>query len=88
MIRCGWCGGDTAPDRCSLCGRDPALPYVQRGQEPPVVDAAELARRKLDEAAKAIEASGRKVTAAAVAEHHDVDERTVRRWRADVRPTP
>lgn len=81
MIRCGFCGGETAPGSCSLCGRDPALPYVQRGMEPPVIDEAARHRQALAEATSAIEASGLRATIDRLAEQLDVSPRTVRRWR-------
>ncbi len=89
MILCGWCGRATRPDQCVLCGRDPAVPYRQRGTEPPVVDAqdgrpplrpAEVSRR-LAAARQALAAAGRPITVEALAEQLDVSPRTVRRWR-------
>lgn len=78
MIVCGWCGKATDPGRCAACGRDPALPWVQRGTEPPAVAPHE---RELAAAAAGLRAEGRKVTSEALAEVLDVSPRTVRRWQ-------
>ena len=87
MIRCGWCGHPTEPERCGHCGhRDPEQPWIQRGEEVPKVavengrpalDPADIARR-LAEARAAI---GSPATVARIAEYLDVSERTVRRWQ-------
>lgn len=81
VIVCGWCGQDTRPGACGTCGRDPAVPWLQRAQEPPVVDEAAKHRRQLAEAAKAIESEGLRPTIDRLAEQLDVSPRTVRRWR-------
>lgn len=90
MIVCGWCGKPTAnADRCSTCGHaDPARPWVQRGQDAPVVanhdpgrptlDAHDVARRL---AAARASLEGRPATVDALAEALDVSPRTVRRWQ-------
>lgn len=98
MILCGWCGKPTAPDvRCPWCRhREPALPWVQRGEDPPVVtaeggrpatDPASVGRRLLEASAR-IRADGMTPTAEALAEALDVSPRTVRRWQqvAGMRP--
>jgi len=81
MIECGWCGQPARPDRCGNCHRDPALPWVQRGQEPPAPDTADAVRRRLAAAGSDIEAQGNRVTAERLAEQLDVSPRTVRRWQ-------
>lgn len=87
VIRCGWCGKDTANrDRCTSCGHeDPARPWVQRGQEPPVVAEREAGRPALtDTEIRARLAAVPGATDEALAVHWDVDPRTIRRWRAKV----
>jgi hypothetical protein len=81
MIVCGWCNADTAPGRCSMCGRDPALPWVQRGSNPPVVTPADRYARFLAVATAAIQSDGLEPTIERLAARLDVDPRTVRRWR-------
>ena len=82
MIVCGWCHADTDPVRCSACGRDPAVPWVQRALEPPTVSLAERRRRQLTAATAALRAEGVEPTIDRLAERLDIDPRTVRRWRA------
>jgi hypothetical protein len=82
VIVCGWCHGETTPDRCSLCGRDPALPWVQRGQEPPAVNPAERNRVRMVRASTDLLAEGYEPTIERLADRLGVDPRTVRRWRA------
>lgn len=90
-IVCGWCGEATpAAPPCLVCGRDPSIPYEQRGQAPipvrvdaagrPTLDEREI-RKRLAVAQRAIEESGRPATVSALAEQLEVDESTVRRWR-------
>jgi hypothetical protein len=89
MIPCGWCGRATPPEHCASCGRDPAVPYVQRGTEPPVIATHEVrpgvtpaeAARRLAGARETLQHAGRPVTVEALAEALDVSPRTVRRWR-------
>lgn len=90
-IVCGWCAHATPPDACDRCGRDPALPWLQRGQWPPRADGSHAPgrppadprdiRRRYDEARAYLEAHGRTPTVDAVAEQLDVSPRTVREWR-------
>jgi hypothetical protein len=82
MIVCGWCHGDTEPGHCSSCGRDPALPWLQRATEPPVVTPADRYARFLAVAETQIRLEGHEPTIERLAERLDVDPRTVRRWRA------
>lgn len=91
-IACGWCGEPT-PDagRCTGCGRDPRLPYLQRVVEPPVRGHDEdggrptldppVVRERYREAKAAIEARGQTATVEAIAEQLDRSPRTVRDWR-------
>lgn len=93
MIRCGWCGQATNPGRCGACGRDPEVPWFQRGMGAPAVsveapgrpalDVADV-RHRLAEAKAEIAAAGRRVTVEALADVLDVSPRTVRRWREAV----
>lgn len=78
MIACGWCGKPTEPDRCGVCGRDPVLPWTQRGLEPPESDAH---THELATAAAELRREGRRVTAETLAERLGVSPRTVRRWQ-------
>lgn len=90
MIVCGWCHSTTEPDRCSHCGRDPALPWTQRDELPPVV-LTRVGRPALDAQAirvrleQARDSLGADATDAELAEWLAVDERTVQRWRAVAR---
>ena len=89
VIECGWCGATTAPGRCGHCGRDPALPWIQRAQEPPTaradqetggrptLDASQI-RQRLRIARKELDPD---VTNAALAEHLGISERTLGRWQ-------
>jgi Homeodomain-like domain-containing protein len=91
-IACGWCGEPTPEvDRCTGCGRDPRLPYLQRVTEPPIrerdedggrpaLDAASV-RQRYREAKLAIEGRGGAPTVEAIAEELDRSPRTVRDWR-------
>jgi hypothetical protein len=79
VIECGWCGQPTKPGRCGNCQRDPALPWLQRGTEPPAFGATEVHRRRLAQAYREL---GRDASVERLAEFLDVDARTVRRWRA------
>lgn len=81
MIVCGWCHAETQPARCSLCGRDPALPWVQRGQEPPTVTAADRNRIRMVRTSADLVAEGLEPTIERLADRLGVDPRTVRRWR-------
>lgn len=84
MIRCGWCGRDTANrDRCTSCGHvDPMRPWVQRGEPVPEVT-REAGRPSLTDAELRHRlASGG--TDDAIADRFGVDPRTVRRWRQKV----
>ena len=90
-IACGWCGHPTVRGCCLYCGRDPALPWAQRGVEPPEVIEHESGRpalderdirRRYEEACDALVAEGRKPTVEAIAERLDRSPRTVREWRA------
>lgn len=89
-IACGWCGHPTCRERCLYCGRDPVLPWTQRGLVPPEVTEHEPGRPSLDErdirrryqeAHDALVAAGRKPTVEAIAEQLDRSPRTVRDWR-------
>lgn len=86
-IRCGWCDHATLPGLCSYCGRNPALPWLQRDTVPPEVieqgagrpalDVAEI-RRKLAEARADLPDNH---TQASLAAHLDISERTLSRWQ-------
>lgn len=84
MIVCGWCGHPTKPETCETCGRDPVVPWEQRGLAAPKFDpAAERAKEqaaRLTAARRALIEAGAKITNAALAEAIGVDEKTVRRW--------
>lgn len=90
MIRCGWCHGPTANvDRCSSCGHvDPERPWLQRGEAVPHIGSDAVGRPSLDPSAiarrlaDARHALGDNATVQQLAEHLDVDPKTVRRWRA------
>lgn len=81
---CGWCAAQIPPGpECPACGHeDPARPWAQRGQEPPEVAVAP-GRHPLDgsELRRRLSSGGGD---AQIAERFEVDERTVRRWRARV----
>ena len=89
MIVCGWCAAATEPGRCAHCGRDPALPWIQRAQEPPAaradqetggrptLDASQI-RQRLRIARKEL---GPDVTNAALADHLGIHPRTLGRWQ-------
>mgnify|MGYP001321498511 CR=1 FL=1 len=77
MIVCGWCGHPTDPaTACGHCGRDPGLPYEQRGTRPPDARRAMIAK-----AEAMLRASGERVTDEAIGEALGRDGRTIRRWR-------
>lgn len=84
MIVCGWCGAGTEAGACRSCGRDPAVPWLQRGQTPQAFDAAtervKEQQSRLAAARRALTDAGVAITNAALAEELGVDERTVRRW--------
>jgi len=89
VILCGWCGHQTPRDRCTYCGRDPVLPWAQRGEDPeeipetlgrPALDGDEI-RRLYGEAATELRHLGRPVTVEALADRLDKSPRTVRDWR-------
>jgi hypothetical protein len=89
MILCGWCGHATDAETCRTCGRDPVVPWAQRGQKPPPVlseaghpalDEAEV-RTRYGEAVANLKAAGRTPTVEAIAEQLDRSPRTVRDWR-------
>jgi hypothetical protein len=88
VIVCGWCDNSTEPGRCSYCGRDPALPWLQRGLEVPGgtegreagrprIDAGRV-RHRLRLARKEL---GEHATNAQLAEHLQISERTLHRWQ-------
>ena len=80
-IVCGFCSAATDDaSACVNCHHDPVLPYTQRGV---AVALADTPRLRLAEAASAL---GSDATVERIAEYLDVDPRTVRRWRKDVRP--
>ena len=90
-IACGWCGratGGVPP--CGHCGRDPWLPWTQRGLDAPqqaehapgrpTLDEEDV-RRTYREAHAALVAEGKQPTVEAIAERLDRAPRTVREWR-------
>lgn len=90
-IVCGWCGGPTVNGgTCDQCGRDPRLPWTQRGRAPqelpdtlagrPTLDAAGI-REAYAAARMALTAAGREPTVEAIAERLDRSPRTVRDWK-------
>ncbi len=90
-VRCGWCGRPTPVTACVWCRRDPALPYLQRGGVPPVIEAHAEGRPPLDErdirlrwqaALRELRSRGQEPTVEAMAEALDRSPRTVREWRA------
>lgn len=87
MMTCGWCGKATPEDeRCAVCGHiDPPRPWVQRGEPVPVVAAHEGRPVVTDaELRRRLAVLGPDATDERLAEHFDVDPRTVRRWREKV----
>jgi hypothetical protein len=84
VIVCGWCGQPSEPDRCGNCHRDPALPWVQRGVDPP--EAQDPNSRRVAKAVSELEADGYRATSERVAERLDVSPRTVRRWQQKSAP--
>ncbi len=88
MIVCGWCGNATEPGRCSSCGRNAALPYEQRGQNPPTASQSHAAGRPRLDASQirqtlriALKELGANATNAQLAEHLDIGDTTLRNWR-------
>lgn len=90
-IVCGFCGSpvEFGAALCSNCRHDPLTAYVQRGQEPelieegagrPTLDLADT-RHRLQQATADLKAMGRAVTVAHLADHLGVSDRTVRRWQ-------
>jgi hypothetical protein len=90
-IVCGWCNGATVNGgTCDQCGRDPRLPWTQRGRPPqelpdtpagrPTLDAASI-REVYTSARSALIAAGREPTVEAIAERVNRDPRTVRDWK-------
>lgn len=86
-IVCGWCAALTGPALCVACGRDPVLPWTQRGQVPPTEAEAKRidARRRMAEARRQL---GFDATAEQIAEAIGVSPRTVRRWLEMSAPRP
>lgn len=90
MIRCGWCGVVTGTEPCDACGRDPMLPYRQRGIVPtaiahhdagrPMLDARTI-RSQYGAARQVLLAAGRSPTIEAIAEELGRTPRTIRDWR-------
>lgn len=87
MILCGWCGKPTADAvRCECCRHaGPRVPWAQRGEDVPVVVAHD-GRPPLDDAEirRRLAALGPAATVEQIADHFEVDPRTVRRWRQKV----
>ena len=90
-IACGWCGHPTLPGRCGYCGRDPELPYRQRGREAPVVSdhvegrpplSERDIRERYDAARRDLRSRGVEATVEALAEALDRSPRTVREWKS------
>ena len=87
MITCGWCHRPTREGRCSACGYpDAGRPWRQRGIEPPEVPDPSAGRptATIDDVRRRLEALGPDATDEDLAAHHEVDPRTVRRWRRKV----
>ena len=90
-IVCGWCAHATPPGPCDYCGRDPVVPWLQRGAAPPSADhdpdqgrpalEPREVRARYDEARAALVAAGREPTIEAIAERLDRSPRTVRAWK-------
>lgn len=91
-VVCGWCGHPTPPGRCEYCGREAAIPWLQRGmatpaadhdggQGRPALDGRDV-RQAYDEAVSALVNSGHEATIDAIAEKLDRSPRTVRAWKA------
>lgn len=88
MIVCGWCNSATEPGLCSSCGRNPALPWTQRGDLPPGAKTGHrpgrpaLDDRQVKQRIRiAIKDLGGSPTMAQLAEKLDVSETTARKWR-------
>jgi len=88
VIVCGWCASTTEPGQCSQCGRDPALPWIQRAQEPPrATETGHSGRPSLNAGQIkqrlriALKELGNDATNAELAEHLDISERTLNRWQ-------
>ena len=79
MIVCGWCHAETPAGPCAACGRDAELPWTQRGQQPPAVEAWQQMRRRrrLEQVRRDL---GPEATVERIAEALGVSDRTVRRW--------
>lgn len=88
VMACGWCGHPTAnDDRCTSCGhQDPRRPWIQRGQEAPVVAGRLVATDVRKRLAEATHELGGSPTIEALAERLGVSPRTVRRWREMTAP--
>ena len=88
MIVCGWCGKPSANwTKCSHCGHvGPSLPYTQRGETVVTVPSHAPGRPALDdtELRRRLASQGPNATDDQIAEHFEVDPRTVRRWRQKV----
>lgn len=97
-IVCGWCGKPTGsettsletPVSCESCGHaNPAQPWEQRGERPPMATAASESggRPRLDPSQVrerlriAMKELGPSATNAQLAEHLDIGETTLRSWR-------
>ena len=86
QIVCGWCRNGTAPGQCSHCGRDPAVPWLQRDVEPPLAEASEGGRPRLSPGQirhrlrLARKELGEGATNAQLAEKLEISERTLARW--------
>jgi hypothetical protein len=86
MIECGWCGAATKPGACSTCGRDPALPWQQRAQDPPGFTARDAGRPNLDasQVRQRIRIARKEhpdATNAELAEYLGISARTLGRWQ-------
>ena len=90
-VVCGWCNHPTPPGACEYCGRQAALPWVQRGMAVPAADHdtgpgrpaldGRDVRHLYDSAVSALLATGREPTVEAIAEKLDRSPRTVRGWK-------
>jgi hypothetical protein len=87
-IVCGWCHHPTPAGVCDYCGRNPAMPWLQRGMAIPAADHdtgsgrpaldARAIRLAYDAARAAL---GPDATIEAIAERLDRSPRTVRAWK-------
>ena len=90
-VICGWCSHATPPERCDYCGRNPVVPWLQRGTSAPAADhdpeqgrpalEPREIRARYDAARAELAASGRVATIDAIAERLDRSPRTVRDWK-------